>query len=84
VLFTRYWIADNLEKGSYELLGMILCIALGFLKIVPCGLCLHFEVVTSRKFILFWNSSSMVNYIEGVKSLHLFKCLGCAIRVSSK
>jgi len=35
VLFARYLIADNLQQESYELLGMIIFVALGFIKNCP-------------------------------------------------
>jgi len=61
----RYQIAANLySKGWYESLGIIVSVAVGCLKIVTCILFISFKIVISRKFVLFLNSSSMVNCSE--------------------
>jgi hypothetical protein len=49
---------------------MIISVAVGFLKIVDFMLLLAFKIVISTTLILFSDSYSIVNCIEGVKTIY--------------
>lgn len=63
--------AANLYSGGWhESFGMIISVAVGFLKIVDFMLLLAFKIVISTTLILFSDSYSIVNCIEGVKTIY--------------
>lgn len=72
----KYTLVYNLCSGVWcETFGIIKAAAVGFLYMANCRLFSSFELAMYTKLILIPDSSFMLNCIEGVETVNVFKTL---------